>query len=198
MANFGKKKKGGLSFYNRERKVTEERIWRVISYAFWPILAVILAYMLVASVGIRTTMVGNSMEPALFNGQDVLVDVIRYRILKPQRGDVLVFKPNGNENSYYYIKRVVGVPGDTVEIKNGVMVLNGEAMPLLFSDKIADPGVAVNQFTVPEDEYFVMGDNCNNSEDSRSPNLGTVKSETIYGKAWFCMAAESSGLGFIR
>jgi signal peptidase I len=198
MANFGRKKKGGLSFYNRERKVTEERIWVVIGYAFWPLLAVLLAYMTVSAVGIKTTMVGNSMEPALFNGQDVLVDVLQYKLLKPKRGDVLVFKPNGNENSYYYIKRVVGVPGDTIQITNGVLILNGEKMPSLFSDKIADPGVASNVFTIPDDEYFVMGDNCNNSEDSRSANLGNVKKDTIYGKAWFCMAAESSGLGFIR
>ena len=188
-------KKGGLSFYHREKRVTNEKIAHMAGYAFWALPALVLAYVLVWMLGIKTTMIGNSMEPELYNGQEVLIDRFFYNFIKPHRGDVIVYRPNGNENAHLAIKRVIGVPGDTILIKNGVLVLNGVEQPLLFSDRIEDGGLAETQQTLPEDEYFVMGDNCNNSEDSRSANLGNVHRDTIFGRAWFHSAAEDSGLG---
>ena len=95
------------------------------------------------------------------------------------------------------MKRVVAVPGDTLYIKNGMLYVNGEIEEDYFDDKIAEPGLAENEITLGEDEYFVIGDNCNNSEDSRSANIGNIKKEHIIGKAWFKMAAQNSKLGFV-
>ena len=138
------------------------------------------------------------MEPALSNGQEILINRIVYNFTPPHKGDVVVFKPNGNENAHYYVKRVIGVPGDTIQIKEGVLYLNGEAMEDWFSDRIEDAGVAREEILLAENEYFLMGDNCNNSEDSRSANIGNVNESSIVGKAWFHMASEKDGLGRVR
>ena len=90
---------------------------------------------------------------------------------------MIVFLPNGNEKSHYYVKRVVGVPGDTLYIKNGLLYVNDETVEEYFNDRIAEPGLLESEVTLEEDEYFVIGDNCNNSEDSRSANIGTVKKD---------------------
>ena len=113
-------------------------------------------------------------------------------------GDVIVFLPNGNEKSHYYVKRVVGVPGDTLYIKNGLLYVNEETVEEYFNDRIAEPGLLESEVTLGEDEYFVIGDNCNNSEDSRSANIGSVRKSYIIGKAWMKLAAGDSELGLIE
>ena len=112
--------------------------------------------------------------------------------------DVVVFLPNGNEKSHYYVKRVVGVPGDTVQIKDGTVYINGTA----FEEKVdtaamEDAGLAGDSITLGDDEYFVLGDNRNNSEDSRYANIGNVKREYMVGKAWFVLTT-GDRFGFIK
>lgn len=193
-----RRKKGGLSFYYKEKKITNQKIKVVVGYFFWVMIAILLAFLAVYSMGIRTSVIGNSMEPGLYNGQEILIDRVIYNFIKPRRGDVIVFKPNGNDNSHYYVKRVIGVPGDTIQVIDGVLYLNGSPESDLFSDKIEDAGVAKEEITLMDDEFFVMGDNCNNSEDSRSANIGNVSSSSLIGKAWFHMAASTEGLGRIK
>ena len=98
---------------------------------------------------------------------------------------MIVFLPNGNEKSHYYIKRVIGVPGDKVQIKNGLLYVNGELYDVEDTETIKNAGLAEDEITVGEDEYFVLGDNRNSSEDSRYANIGNIKKEYIQGKAWF-------------
>jgi signal peptidase I len=99
---------------------------------------------------------------------------------------VIVFLPNGNEKSHYYIKRVIATGGDTVQIIDGVIYVNDEpAKNVHFTGTIADAGVAADKITLESDECFVLGDNPGGSEDSRFANIGNVKSEYIIGKAWF-------------
>lgn len=143
-------------------------------------------------------MIGTSMETSLHNGQVVFLNRVVYNILQPSRGDVIAFRPNGNVNAHYSVKRVVAVPGDTVQIMNGVLYLNGEPQDEMFDDQIADAGVAEDLMKLGEDEYFVMGDNCNSSEDSRSVNLGNIKKEYIVGKVWFHMAGGDDGIGRVK
>lgn len=193
-----KKNNAGLTFYKREAKISKQVVSIILMYAFIIFIAIVFAVCFVFGIGIKTSMVGYSMEPCLYNGQEVLIDRIIYNFSRPKRGDVIVFKPNGNENSHFYIKRVVGVPGDKIQINDGVLFLNGHAEPLMFSDKIEDEGVAFEEIEVANDEYFVMGDNCNNSEDSRSANLGNVNISTVYGKAWFHIATDEMGMGVIK
>ena len=110
----------------------------------------------------------------------------------------MVFLPNGNEKSHYYVKRVVGAPGDTLYIKNGVLYVNDEPQESYFNDRIAEAGILENELTLEDNEYFVIGDNCNNSEDSRSANIGSIKKEYIIGKAWFKMASGDSAIGLVK
>ena len=101
----------------------------------------------------------------------------------------MVFLPNGNEKSHYYVKRVIGVPGDTVQILDGAVYVNGELFEeAVETAAILDAELAAEEIELAEDEYFVLGDNRNNSEDSRYANIGNVKKEYIIGKAWFIVS----------
>ena len=123
--------------------------------------------------GMTTNVVGVSMEPTLYNGQQIFIDRFFYVLSSPKRGDVVVFLPNGNENSHYYVKRVVAVPGDRLVIQDGTLFVNGIESEWV-SAYISDPGIAGNEFTLENGEYFCVGDNPGNSEDSRSANIGPV------------------------
>ena len=167
-------------------------------FLFWIVMAIALAYFLVYFFGIKTVMLGNSMEGALHNGQEVFIDKVTYSFTSPKEGDVVVFYPNGNEKSRYYIKRVIGVPGDKIIIKDGVFYKNDEPVMDYFNASIKDPGIAEIQIRLNEDEYFVMGDNVNNSEDSRSANIGAINVSAIKGRLWLHMAAEDEGVGLVK
>ena len=130
-------------------------------------------------------------------GDQVLINRFIYKVSKPKIGDVIVFLPNGNEKSHYYIKRVVAAGGDTIQIKDGVIYVNdAPSENVRFSGTISDPGVAAEKITLEQDECFVMGDNPGGSEDSRFANIGNVKSDYIIGKAWFKLLPISDA-GFI-
>lgn len=190
-------KKKGLSFYEKEKKINKSTIREAFSTLFACAAAILLAFVLVFSLGMKVSMVGVSMEPGLVNGQEVLINRFVYKISSPKRGDVIAFLPNGNQNAHYYLKRVVGLPGETVQIIDGYVYINGELLDEEY-DKIADAGTAENAIVLGSDEYFVLGDNRNNSEDSRSGNIGAVKKETIAGKAWFHLACDEEGMGFVK
>ncbi len=191
-------RKKGLSFYQKKKKISKAVLKEITSWIFWILVSVLLGLVTVYCVGMKTSVIGSSMEPLLYNGQSIYLNRVVYKVSSPKQGDVIVFLPNGNEKSHYYVKRVVGVPGDTLYIKNGILYVNDEAVEDYFNDKIADPGLLESEMTLEDNEYFVIGDNCNNSEDSRSANIGTVKKEYIIGKAWFKMASGDSDIGFIE
>ncbi len=192
-------KKQGLSFYHKKKKISSTALREIAEWFFLVFTAVLIASVLVFSVGMRTRVIGVSMEPGLYNGQEILINHFLYKIVSPKRGDVIVFLPNGNQNTHYYVKRVVGLPGETVQIKDERLYINGVlAEEDEVYDKMADAGIAENEILLGIDEYFVLGDNRNNSEDSRSGNIGPVKRENITGKAWFHMASSGSGMGFIK
>lgn len=189
----------GLSFYEKKKKISKEMIREIFDTVFFCFAAVLIAFVLVFSFGMRISVIGVSMEPALYNGQEVLVDRFSYKLLSPKRGDIIVFLPNGNKNSHYYLKRVVGLPGEKIQIIGGYVYINEVLLEEDESyDKIADPGIAETQITLGIDEYFVLGDNRNSSEDSRSGNVGAVKKDTITGKAWFHMGCEEDTMDFIK
>jgi len=188
----------GLTFYQKKKKISASLMKEIWSYIFLIIASFLVAFVLVFSIGMKTSMIGVSMEPALYNGQEILVNRFIYKLLSPHSGDVVVFLPNGNQNSHYYVKRVAAEPGDTVAIREGVLYVNDVPYTGVELDKIADPGILENELTLEADEYFVVGDNINNSEDSRSGNIGPVRKDSIIGKVWFHMASSDSGMGFIE
>lgn len=192
------KRNRGLSFYRRKKKVNMSIMAEIMTTLVGIVIAVFLAFVLVYFVGIRTSVIGVSMEPTLYNGQEVLINRFAYKLANPDIGDVVVFLPNGNENAHYYVKRVVACPGDTVWVHEGYLYVNGEVVEDDTYDLIADSGIAENEIKLGTDEYFVMGDNCNSSEDSRSANIGPVQREHIVGEAWFKMASGDSSMGLIK
>lgn len=187
----------GLSFYRKKKKISAALVREIITYIFGICVSVFIAFVVVYAFGMSTGVVGVSMEPALSNGQQVLINRYAFLLSNPEENDVIVFLPNGNENSHYYIKRVVACPGDTVQIIDGRLYVNGELIEDEF-DKMGDAGIAEHAFTLNSDEYFVLGDNRNNSEDSRSANIGPVKTEDILGKVWFHMSSDTDGIGFVK
>lgn len=188
----------GLTFYQKKKKINKNLIAEIFSWIFWILVSIFLAVVIVYCVGMQTNVIGSSMETSLYNGQKVFLNRLVYRVSSPKQGDIIVFLPNGNEKSHYYIKRVVATPGDTVIIKDGYLYVNGSLIDEYFSDKIADAGLAENEIKLGTDEYFVLGDNINSSEDSRSANIGTIQKDYIIGKAWFKMASQDSKMGLVK
>ena len=186
------RRRAGLNFRRQRKKINLPLVREVLSWIVEPVVVIGLAYVLVSFFGIRTNVVGQAMEQTLENDDDILVNKFAYIISKPKQGDVIVFLPNGNKKSHYYVRRVVAVPGDTVQIKDGALYVNDE----LYKEStdvasMEDAGIASDAVKLEKDEYFVLGDNRNNSEDSRYANIGNVKRDYIIGKAWF----RFSGLG---
>ena len=126
-----------------------------------------------------SVVVGSSMEPNLQNGQRLVVSKVAYAFHEPARGDVVIFHPPSSRRTEY-IKRIIGLPGDTVEIKNGRVIVNGELLEESYIDN--PPLYTMSQQVVPDNSYFVLGDNRNNSNDSH--NWGAVNRESIVGKGW--------------
>ena len=188
---------GGLNFRRRRRKMKVSTVKGILLWIVEIFIVLLLAFVLVYCAGMRVSVVGNSMESTLNDGSVVLVNRFVYNIKEPKAGDVIVFLPNGNEKSHYYIKRVIGVPGDKVQIKNGLLYVNGELYDVEDTETIKNAGLAEDEITVGEDEYFVLGDNRNSSEDSRYANIGNVKREYIVGKAWFRISPLRK-IGFIK
>ena len=189
----------GLTFYQKKKRLDSRIIKDIFERIVGGVAAVFLAFVIVYSIGMRTSVIGDSMETTLFNGQEILVNRVLYRLSTPKRGDVIVFLPNGNQNSHFYVKRVVGLPGETVQTKDGSVYIDGVFLeePEEF-DRMVDAGIAENELTLAMDEFFVLGDNRNSSEDSRSGNIGGVKKDNIIGKAWFHMSTGEEGIGLIE
>lgn len=188
----------GLNFRKKKRELNIPLLREIAIWILEIAITVALAGVCVYFVGVRTTVVGQSMSNQLQDGDQVLINRFIYKVSKPKIGDVIVFLPNGNEKSHYYIKRVVAAGGDTVQIINGVIYVNGEPSDNVhFTGTISDPGVAADPLTLESDECFVMGDNPNGSEDSRFANIGNVRSDYIIGKAWFKVLPLSDA-GFIE
>ncbi len=189
----------GLTFVDKKKVFSRELVREIFVTAFYCVAGIVIAIVLVVAFGMKTPVIGISMTPGLANSQEVLIDRFAFKLVTLSRNDIVCFYPKGNENSHIYVKRIIGMPGETVQIKDGYVYING--VRLLEDeqfDKIEDPGDAESPFVLGANEYFVLGDNRNNSEDSRNGNIGAVNLDTIVGKAWFKLSINDNKFGFIK
>lgn len=188
-----RKKKFDFHFHVNLKLLRTAAVW-----SFKVGTACLLAFVSVWYFGQQVSMVGDSMKPVLYNGDVVLVNRIIYNARTPKRGDIVVFKPKGNENDHYFTKRIVGLPGESVEIIENRIYIDGEKLDEEYeTTDIDDVGIADEKIQLAGDEFFVLGDNRANSEDSRNADVGNVKRDYIYGKAWFVISPKKN-FGFVR
>ena len=132
----------------------------------------------------RTIVDGTSMMNTLKDGDNLLVEKVTYRFSEPKRFDVIVFYPHGRESNDYYIKRVIGLPGETIQIKGNTIYINGKVIKENYGkDPMTESGIAEEPLKLAKDEFFVLGDNREISDDSRYPDVGPVKKKNIAGRA---------------
>ncbi len=157
----------------------------ILSWIFYIAFVILATWLILHFVGQRTVVDGSSMNDTLMDGDNLIVEKLSYRFGDPQRFDIIVFRPYEDSNEYY-IKRIIGLPGETVRIdKDGTIYINGDVLEENYGkETIERPGRAQEEILLGENEYFVLGDNRNNSTDSRYERVGNVKRSSIVGKAW--------------
>ena len=175
-------------FHKKARIETTPTVKKIIKeIVIWLLLIVLTitaSYFITTNVFVKTAVAGVSMEPTLMEGQVVIVNKIEYYLKSPKRNDVIVYKQSNREHSYYEIKRVIGLPGETVKIKNGMIYINDEVLKeKIKTETIENAGLAEEGIKLDDNEYFVLGDNRNDSEDSRFASVGNVLRNEILGKA---------------
>ena len=165
------------------KKVMKE----MINTGLYLLFLLCAVYLIITYVGQRTDVEGASMSPTLSDGDSLIVDKISYRFQEPERFDIIVF-PFQYQEDTYYIKRIIGMPGEVVQIDaEGKIYIDGEVLEESYGKEVIRPeniGLASEPIVLEEDEYFVMGDNRNNSRDSRDIVVGNIQREDIVGKAW--------------
>ena len=150
-----------------------------------PIILAIAIFFILQAIIPSFVVISPSMEPGLQVNQRLLVNKVVYNFHEPERGDIITFYPNGDREAVPFIKRIIGLPGESVEIKQGIVYIhkeNGDILTLEEPYIEEAPSQSFEGAAIPEDEYFVLGDNRNNSSDSRTG--WTVNRKDIIGKAW--------------
>ena len=163
------------------KKVLKE----ILSTSLYLLIVLCLTYVVIHFVGQRTQVIGGSMETTLSENDNLIVDKLTYRFREPKRFDIIVF-PFQHEEDTYYIKRIIGLPGETIYIdEEGNIYIDDEILQESYGKEvIKDAGRAYEPVVLGDDEYFVMGDNRNNSHDSRDPSVGNISRSAIIGRAW--------------
>lgn len=161
-----------------------KKLKEILNTSLYVLVVLGITILVIKYVGQRTEVIGSSMEPTLSDGDNLIVDKASYLFRNPKRYEIVVFPYRDKEN-VYYIKRVIGIPGDTIYIDpEGNVYVNDEIIEEDYiAAKTKDAGMAAAPVTLKENEYFVMGDNRNNSVDSRFSQIGIVNRDEIIGRA---------------
>ena len=167
-------------------KLEDSKLRKVLIWVFEIVVTLIFAVLTSMMLFQSVTMQESSMEPTLAVGSQYFVNKLAYKTSSPKRGDIIVFRTNGSDDAALHVRRVIGLPGETIQIVNGRILINGEAYKEGKDfPSINNPGMAANAITLEAGEYFVLGDNRNNSEDNRYADIGKVNKKYIIGKLWF-------------
>ena len=162
----------------------KEIIKELAGWLLYIVLIIAFTWFVVTFVGQRTEVSGSSMETTLSDKDQLIVDKMTYRFRDPKRYDIVVFPYQYRDNTYY-IKRIIGLPGETVQILSGMVYIDGMRLDEHYGNEIMEnPGIAEEPLTLGEDEYFVLGDNRNNSSDSRASDVGLIHRKDLIGRAW--------------
>jgi len=175
------------SIINKTEKSSKRRlIISIVTYIIELAIVIGIAHGITKYGLMVTTMSGESMEQTLNNGDSILVNKFAYKLGEPKRNDVVVYRQNSSEHSFMNIKRIIGLPGEKVLIKSGRIYINGkELLEDINVELMNTGGIAEEEIQLEGNEYFMLGDNRNNSQDSRFSNVGTVVRDDLIGKAWF-------------
>ena len=159
--------------------------WKdILDLVVYCAVILLITFLIVHFVGQRTEVIGNSMVTTLADGDNLIVDKISYRFRDPERFDIIVF-PSPDEPGKNYIKRIIGLPGETVQIDGDVIYINGQVLEENYgAEPMQYSGTAQEGVILGEDEYFVLGDNRNVSKDSRYDIVGNISRDDIIGRAW--------------
>lgn len=173
----------------KKKKRIRKKILGIVIFLGEIAAAAVLAYLLVFFGLLRTKVSGKAMEPTLAEDTTILVNRFAYFYKGPKRFDVVVFHQDEEEHSFYYTMRIIGLPGETIQIKDGTVWINGAKLsePVRNLEKMHLAGFAEEPLTLEADEYFVLGDNRNKSIDSRFASIGTVTKGQIVGRAWITL-----------
>lgn len=186
------------SIAEAKEKLEDKKVRGVLRLVFEIIVTLAFAALVEIAMFQSVTMQESSMEPTISVGDRYFMNRVIYRVSSPKRGDVIVFRTNASDDAALHIRRVIGLPGETVQIVDGQILINGETykegrdFPV-----ISNPGMASSPVTLESGEYFVLGDNRNNSEDSRYGSIGKVNKKYITGKLWFKLFPVKS-IGFFE
>ena len=181
-----------------EEKLEDRKVRRTLNWIFQILVALVFGILVGISLFQSVTMQGNSMEPTLQVGERFFVNRALYKVSSPKRDDIIVYKTSGSDDAALHIGRVIGLPGETVQISNGNILINGEVYNENHDfPEISNAGVASSGISLESGEYFILGDNRNNSEDSRYGDIGNINKKYIVGKVWFIISPKDK-FGFLK
>ena len=176
-----------MSRKKNEQETEQKNVWKeLLEMVLYLVIALVAALLIVKFVGQRTQVDGSSMNPTLYDKENLILDKISYHFRDPERFDIIVFPFEEDGEETHFIKRIIGLPGETVQIIDGYVYINGELLESdIYGKEVMEyAGRAQEPITLGDDEYFVLGDNRNNSRDSRFEEVGNIKRGDITGRAF--------------
>ena len=179
-------------------KLEDRKIRGILKWIFQIVVTLVFAAVVALMLFQTVTMQENSMEPTISVGDRFFINKAVYKFSSPERGDLIVFRTNASDDAALHISRVIGLPGETIQISDGKVLINGEVYEENgnFPD-ISNGGLAADSVSLESGEYFVLGDNRNNSEDSRYGDIGNINRKYIVGKLWFTISPREK-TGFLK
>ena len=185
-------------FASAKEKLQNEKFRSITRFLFELVVVLLFAALTAVLMFQSVTMQESSMEPTISVGDKFFMNRLIYKVSSPKRGDIIVFRTNASDDAALHIRRVIALPGETVQIADGMIIIDdrlykeGKGFP-----NISNPGLAASPITLDNNEYFVLGDNRNNSEDSRYGDIGLINKRYIVGKLWFTVSPVKK-LGFLK
>ena len=181
-----------------ETRLEDQKLRGILTWIFEIAVALVFAGLVGIFMFQSVTIQESAMEPTLSVGDRFFVNRVVYKFSSQKRGDLIVFKTSGSDDAALHISRVIGLPGETIQISDGKVLINGEVYEENgnFPD-ISNGGLAADSVSLESGEYFVLGDNRNNSEDSRYGDIGNINRKYIVGKLWFTISPREK-TGFLK